>query len=140
MLIDQEEIDALLAQADSLAEETAGALQAPTPAATEAPAGPPPTTRRLELPDDPGIQRLLKIQVPVIVQLARRPMSIATIRKLAPGMIIEFEKSVDEDLDLLVNNRRIGQGTCVKVGENFGLRVTRILSKAQRIRSLGPES
>ncbi|MFH1748867.1 MAG: FliM/FliN family flagellar motor switch protein, partial [Planctomycetota bacterium] len=78
-----------------------------------------------------------RLQVPVIVQLAVRNMSIAEIRQFATGAIIEFEKSVDDNLDLLINNRLIGSGICVKIGEHFGLRVSGIATPAQRIKSMG---
>lgn len=87
--------------------------------------------------DSPEVARLLKIRVPVIVQLASRRMSIAAIRRLSLGMIIEFHKNVDEPLDLLINNRPIGRGVAVKVGEHFGLNITEIGDTATRIRSMG---
>ena len=67
-------------------------------------------------------------------------MSIGDVRAFGTGAIIEFEKSVDDQLDLLVNNRLIARGVCVKVGENFGLRVDSIIDRNARIRSLGPDS
>ena len=129
MLIDQSEIDSLLNQADGLAEETMAVVDQPKP---------PPKRRELKLPDNPEIRRILRVRVPAIVRLAHRLMPVRTLRKLAPGSIIEFEKSVDEDLDLLINARPIGSGTCVKAGEHFGLRLTKVEDATQRIKSLGP--
>lgn len=132
MIVDQAEIDALLAEADGLA---AAAEEKARPAAP-LPVAPPPAPT-LTLPADPQITRLLKLRVPVIVQLARRRMPIGSVRSLSVGAIIEFEKSVDDQLDLLINNHAVGRGHCVKVGENFGLRISEICGRAQRIRSLG---
>ncbi len=129
MVIDQKEIDALLAQADSVVAEAAEAPPKRAPAR----AAPHP----LDVPDDPQLRRLLAIQVPVIVRLAFRSMPVRTIRKLATGAIIEFEKSVEQDIDLLINNHPIGHGVCVKVGEHFGLRLTQIDTPAERIKSMG---
>jgi len=83
------------------------------------------------------MRRILRLRVPVIVRLAYRSMPVKAIRALAPGSIIEFEKSVEEDLELLINNHPIGRGVCVKVGEYFGVRLTAIEDRAQRIRSMG---
>ncbi len=85
----------------------------------------------------PEVHRILKIRVPVIVRLARRLLPIGTIRNLSNGAILEFEKSVDDDLELLINNRVVGYGSAVKVGENFGLNINAIGDAEQRIRSLG---
>ena len=54
-----------------------------------------------------------------------------------PGSIIEFDKLGDSELDLMINNRVIGQGSAVKVGENFGLRIQTIGRVDDRIRSMG---
>lgn len=132
MIIDQSEIDALLEQADTLVTETKEQVSAPaSPPDAPRPATPPPP------PSDPDIARILKLQVPVLVQLASRFMPIMAVRDLSLGAIIEFEKCVDDELNLLVNNHTIGQGQCVKIGENFGLRISRICSKTERIQSLG---
>ena len=66
------------------------------------------------------------MEVPLIVRLGERSMTVAELMALAPGSIIEIPKPADDELDLLINNQRIGVGTAVKVGENFGIRVTAI--------------
>ena len=124
-IVDQTSIDALLLEAQQLVNE-----------ASEPPAPPPRVAARPAV-RDPALARVLRVRVPVIVQLAERFMPIQTVRNLSVGSIIEFEKSVEDPLDLRINNRPIGRGQCVKVGEDFGLRVSEIVDKAARIRSLG---
>ena len=84
-----------------------------------------------------ALSRILKLEVPVIVQLAENNMPLSEIMNLSTGAIIEFEKSSDSDLDLMINNKCIGQGAAVKVGENFGLRISNIGSLRDRIQALG---
>ena len=129
MLIDQEEIDKLLSQAGDFTpkEQAKGEAQKPR-VAGPGPAGQP--TR--------DVTRILQVRVPAIARLAHRGMPVRSLRKLAPGSVIEFEKSVEDELDLMINNRPIGQGKCVKVGEHFGLRLTSVTDPRQRIESLGP--
>lgn len=83
------------------------------------------------------LQRVLKLQVPIIVRLADRKILLSEVMRLGVGAIIEFVKSNNEPLDLMINNKVIGQGETVKVGENFGLRVTRVGDPKQIIRALG---
>ncbi len=83
------------------------------------------------------IHRLLAIEVPLIVQLGRRRLNVAEVMRLAVGAILEFQKNADEEMDLLVNNKAIGKGHAVKVGENFGIKITSIGSVAETIRKLG---
>src|SRR5262249_43833210 len=80
---------------------------------------------------------LRSLRVPLIAQLAARKLPMARIRRISIGTILEFERNVDEPLELLANNQPIGRGIAVRVGENFGLRIAEIRDAA-RIRSLGP--
>jgi len=77
------------------------------------------------------------LQVPVIVKLAERKLSVSEVMRLGAGAIIEFFKPSDQPLELLINNKTIASGEAVKVGENFGLRITQIADVKQVIQSLG---
>ena len=87
------------------------------------------------MPSD--VRSIMKLEVPVIVQLAIRAMTINDVLSLAPGAIIELPKGADEELEILVNNKAIGSGFAVKVGENFGLKVAYIGDVKKRIQALG---
>ena len=86
---------------------------------------------------DSELHRILRLQVPVIVRLAERKLTLAEVLRLGIGAIIEFSKSSDEPLELLINNKPIALGVTVKVGENFGLKIAQIGDVRQVIRSLG---
>lgn len=77
-------------------------------------------------PQQQRLQRVMKLEVPVIVKLAERKILLSEVMRLGVGAIIEFVKSSGEPLDLMISNKSIGHGETVKVGENFGLRITRI--------------
>jgi flagellar motor switch protein FliN/FliY len=79
----------------------------------------------------------LRLEVPLIVKLADRTLTLQEVMRLGPGAIIEFFKASDEPLELLVNNKTIAIGETVKVGENFGLKITQIGDVHQVIKSLG---
>ena len=83
------------------------------------------------------LHSILRIEVPVIVQIASRLMAMEDVMNLTPGAIIELPKLADEELEILVANKQIGVGTAVKVGENFGIRVTYIGDVRQRIAAMG---
>lgn len=88
-----------------------------------------------DLPEE--VRRILRIEVPVIVKLADKHLPLGDIIDLSPGSIVEFTRSSDTPLELLVNNKVIGRGIAVKVGEKFGLRIDEILPVEQTIRKLG---
>ena len=104
-----------------------------TPSGVEAP----PSTSPRGQETSPTLERILRIQVPVHVNIAERNMDVATILDMNVGSILEFNKPADSDLQLVVVNACIGTGRAVKVGENFGLHVATIGSMADRIRALG---
>ena len=83
------------------------------------------------------VQTILRLAVPVIVEIGRRSMSLENVLALGPGAIIELPKPADDMLELLVNNKPVAQGTAVKVGENFGIRVESVGTARQRIEALG---
>ena len=83
------------------------------------------------------LRRILHMHVPVIVKLAERKLTLSEVMRLGPGAIIEFIKSNEEPLELLINNKAIGLGDAVKVGENFGLKISQIGDVKEVIRSLG---
>lgn len=80
---------------------------------------------------------LLQLEVPLIVLIAKHKLSVEEVRNLAPGAIIELPKGSEEDLEILVNNQGIAMGKAVKVGENFGVRITFVGDIKQRIEAMG---
>ena len=139
-MTDQSDIDALLAEAESFssfASSPAEPSSSPDGAAVSRPSPVPSGYARSAVASNAQVKRILSIKVPVIVQLAERTMKTQEVMEFNVGSIIEFDKRFDAELDLIVTNRRIGNGHAVKVGENFGLRIARICSQQDRIRSLG---
>lgn len=84
----------------------------------------------------PCVKRILQLKVPVRVCLAQRRMRLSEILKISPGTILEFERDVESDLDMLIGDRQIGAGRAVRCNDSFGLRITRMGDLRQRIESL----
>ena len=84
------------------------------------------------------LESILQIEVPIVVVLGEHRTQINSVRQWVPGSIIELAISAEEQLEMRVNNRTIGAGSAVKIGENFGVRVNSITGKAERIQALGP--
>jgi flagellar motor switch protein FliN/FliY len=87
-------------------------------------------------PTESELSRILRLEVPIIVKLAERKLNLSEVMRLGTGAIIEFIKSSEQPLELLVNNKVIGVGEAVKVGENFGLRITQIGDVKQIVAAL----
>lgn len=82
------------------------------------------------------LSSILSLEVPLIVEIAQRRMTVAEAVNLVHGAIIEFPQSSDGELRVLVNNKAVGTGTAVKVGENFGVRVKTIGDVTSRVQAL----
>lgn len=83
-----------------------------------------------------NLDMLLDVPLKVTVELGRTNRPIREILDLSPGSIIELDKLAGEPVDILVNEKLIAKGEVVVIDENFGVRVTDIVSKTDRIKSL----
>lgn len=78
---------------------------------------------------------LMDVQMSLTVELGRTKMYIKDILGLGEGSIIELDKLAGEPVDLLVNGKLIAKGEVVVIDENFGVRVTDIVSPTDRIKN-----
>ncbi|MEF2244554.1 flagellar motor switch phosphatase FliY [Paenibacillus sp. IITD108] len=86
--------------------------------------------------DQTNLNLLLDIPLKVTVELGRTQKQIKDILELSQGSIIELDKLAGEPVDILVNNKLIAKGEVVVIDENFGVRVTDIVSQWDRIQKL----
>lgn len=83
-----------------------------------------------------NLDMLLDIPLQVTVELGRTTRSVKEILSLSSGSIIELDKLAGEPVDILVNKRLIATGEVVVIDENFGVRVTDIISQSDRLKKL----
>lgn len=83
-----------------------------------------------------NLNMLMDIPLQVTVELGRTKQSVKDILELASGSIIELDKLAGEPVDILVNSRLIAKGEVVVIDENFGVRVTDIVSQNDRLQKL----
>lgn len=82
------------------------------------------------------LELLLDVPLKVVVELGRAKMTLKQILEMNIGSLIELDKLTGEPVDILVNGRLIARGEVVVVDENFGVRITEIVSPKQRIYSI----
>lgn len=82
------------------------------------------------------IDLILDVTLPVAVELGRARMQIQDILKLVPGSVIALDKSAGDPVELFINDRPIAKGEVVIIDENFGVRLTSIVTASERIRTL----
>jgi flagellar motor switch protein FliN/FliY len=83
-----------------------------------------------------NIDLILDVPLEVSVVLGRTKKSIKDILNLGTGSLIELDKLAEEPVEILVNGKIVAFGEVVVVDENFGVRITSIVSSAERVKSL----
>ena len=90
--------------------------------------------------DDPGsvgghgnLEAVLDVPVELTVEIGRTTMTIGETLAIGPGSIVSLNRAIGEPVDLLVNGKRIARGEVVAIDEEFGLRLTDVVSAARRL-------
>ena len=83
-----------------------------------------------------NLDLLMDIPLNLSVVLGTSRKSVREILSFNTGSVIELEKLTDEPLDILLNGKLIAQGEVVVINDNFGVRITNIMSQSQRINNM----
>ncbi|MDH3392380.1 MAG: flagellar motor switch protein FliN [Desulfobulbaceae bacterium] len=79
---------------------------------------------------------LLDVPLEVTVELGRTDMIINNMLQLTQGSVVELDKAAGEPVAIYVNNKLLGKGEVIVVNERFGVRITEIISQADRIKNM----
>jgi flagellar motor switch protein FliN/FliY len=84
-----------------------------------------------------NLDLIVDIPVRITVELGRTRKTIGEVLALGPGSVVELNRMAGEPVDVLVNGKLIARGEVVVIDESFGIRVTEVVSRSERIRSMG---
>lgn len=84
-----------------------------------------------------SLDLIMDVSMRVTVELGRSSMTVEDVLSLGPGSVVELNKLAGEPVDVLVNEQLIARGEVVVVDENFGVRVTEIVSPRRRAHAIG---
>jgi len=84
----------------------------------------------------PNLEFILDIPLEVSVELGRTKMLIKDLLHLGQGSVIELDKMAGEPIEILLNQKLVARGEVVVVNEKFGVRLTDIISPADRVKQL----
>lgn len=85
---------------------------------------------------DRNLSLILDIPLKVSVELGRTKMPVSELLNLTQGSVIELSKLAGEPMEVYVNDKLIARGEAVVVNEKFGVRLTDIISPAERVEQL----
>ncbi len=85
---------------------------------------------------DVNLDVILDIPVTISMEIGRTRISIRNLLQLNQGSVIELDRLAGEPMDVLVNGTLVAHGEVVVVNEKFGIRLTDVISPAERIKNL----
>ncbi len=83
-----------------------------------------------------NVDVLQNIPVTLSIEVGRAVIKIRDLMRLTQGSVVELDRIAGEPLDLLVNNTVVAQGEVVLINERYGIRLTRVVSAAERLQNL----
>lgn len=89
-----------------------------------------------DLSDEGTLDVILDIPVTVSMEIGRTRLPIRNLLRLSQGSVVELDRLAGEPLDVLVNGTLIAHGEVVVVNEKYGIRLTDVISPAERVRKL----
>lgn len=123
-------------EADSKASETEDYAAAPLKDLSQG--SPMPSNNTSPTMDDQDINLdvILDVPITISVEIGRTQVPIRDLLRYSQGSVIELDRLVSEPLDVLVNNTLIAHGEVVVVDEQFGIRLTDVISPSERVKKL----
>ncbi|AOU98461.1 flagellar motor switch protein FliN [Acidihalobacter yilgarnensis] len=92
--------------------------------------------RDVELGGDMNLDVILDVPVSISMEIGRTHLPIRNLLRLNQGSVVELDRLAGEPLDVLVNGTLIAHGEVVVVNEKYGIRLTDVISPAERVRKL----
>jgi flagellar motor switch protein FliN/FliY len=85
---------------------------------------------------DVNLDMILDVNVNLSMEVGHTRISIRNLMQLNQGSVVELDRAAGEPLDVFVNGTLVAHGEVVVVNEKFGIRLTDVISPAERIRKL----
>ncbi|HFD80872.1 MAG TPA: flagellar motor switch protein FliN [Gammaproteobacteria bacterium] len=86
--------------------------------------------------EEANLDVILDIPVTISMEIGRTHISIRNLLQLNQGSVVELDRLAGEPMDVLVNGTLVAHGEVVVVNEKFGIRLTDVISPAERVRKL----
>jgi flagellar motor switch protein FliN/FliY len=85
---------------------------------------------------DVNLDLILDVPVTLAMEVGRTRISIRNLLQLNQGSVVELDRAAGEPLDVFVNGTLVAHGEVVVINEKFGIRLTDVISPAERVRKL----
>jgi flagellar motor switch protein FliN/FliY len=79
---------------------------------------------------------ILDIDLPLSIRFGQTEMTLGELTSLGPGSVIDLGRAPEDPVDVLVHGRLVARGEVVVVSGNYGVRITDVISAADRLRTV----
>ncbi|BCG64674.1 MAG: flagellar motor switch protein FliN/FliY [Methyloprofundus sp.] len=93
-------------------------------------------TDGLDTGDDINLDVILDVPVTISMEIGRTQINIRNLLQLNQGSVVELDRLAGEPMDVLVNGTLVAHGEVVVVNDKFGIRLTDVISPAERVKRL----
>jgi len=126
----------VVSYATTIADGAPGSLAVSGSATALARPAPAPLASAADQASNVKLDVVLDIDLPLVVRFGRTVMTLKALSALGPGSIVDMGRSPDEPVEMLVGESIIARGEVVIVGGNYGIRITDLVSHAERVRAM----
>ncbi len=135
---EESEVAEAVAEAETSETESRPARESarPKPAATAAEFDELDVGEGVSMGDEANLDVILDIPVTIAMEIGRTRISIRNLLQLNQGSVVELDRLAGEPMDVLVNGTLVAHGEVVVVNEKFGIRLTDVVSPAERVKKL----
>jgi flagellar motor switch protein FliN/FliY len=85
----------------------------------------------------PNLPALLDVDLPIEVRFGATDLSLLALTRLAPGAVVDLQRSPDAPVELLVGDKVVARGEVVVIGGNYGIRIIDLAGPEDRMRGIG---
>ena len=89
-----------------------------------------------DIDDDINLDVILDVPVTISMEIGRTQINIRNLLQLNQGSVVELDRRAGEPMDVLVNGTLVAHGEVVVVNDKFGIRLTDVISPAERVKQL----
>jgi len=89
-----------------------------------------------DIDDDINLDVILDVPVTISMEIGRTQINIRNLLQLNQGSVVELDRLAGEPMDVLVNGTLVAHGEVVVVNDKFGIRLTDVISPAERVKQL----
>lgn len=85
---------------------------------------------------DAHLEVVMDLPVTITLEVGRTRLSLRDLLRISPGSVVKLDRNASDPMDMLVNGKLVARGEVVMVGQQYGIRVSEVVTPEQRLSSV----